>query len=293
VFDFRYHAISLVAVLVALVVGVLLGVAIGDAGLVSSAEQNLRADLREDVGRAQDRAADLESKLGEQQRRAERFESSAYPLLAGGRLDGRRVGLVFLGEPSRKVRDAVSDALDHTGGRLTGTLALREAPDLAALAEAAGDTRYAELERDPALLEDFGRRIGVQMIGGGKLLRSESGALLSNRAGSLGPFEAVVIARNPPKGLNDEERERTDALEHGLIDGLKTTTDAVAGVEPGDSTPSQVPWYRDRGISSVDNVDEVAGQAALIYALSGAGGRFGTGPLAEGLLPTLEGVSGE
>jgi hypothetical protein len=130
------------------------------------------------------------------------------------------------------------------------------------------------------------------MIAGGKLLRSESRALLGTRAGSLGPFDAVVIARNPPKGLDDEERKRTDALEHGLVDGLRATTDAVAGIEPSDSTPSQVPWYGDRGISSVDNVDEVAGRAALVYALSGAGGRFGTGPLADGLLPTLEGVSG-
>ena len=43
VFDFRYHALSLVAVFVALVLGLLLGVAIGDKGLVSSAENNMQA----------------------------------------------------------------------------------------------------------------------------------------------------------------------------------------------------------------------------------------------------------
>ena len=56
-FDFRYHAVSLVAVLVALVVGVLLGVAIGDAGLVSSAEKSVRASLHADVNRARDEPA--------------------------------------------------------------------------------------------------------------------------------------------------------------------------------------------------------------------------------------------
>ena len=48
-FDARYHALSLAAVLVALVLGLLLGVAIGDAGLVSSAEREIRADLRSAV----------------------------------------------------------------------------------------------------------------------------------------------------------------------------------------------------------------------------------------------------
>jgi ABC-type proline/glycine betaine transport system permease subunit len=33
-FDFRYHALSLVAVFMALVIGILLGIAIGDKGLV-------------------------------------------------------------------------------------------------------------------------------------------------------------------------------------------------------------------------------------------------------------------
>ena len=49
-FDFRYHALSLVAVFMALVIGILLGIAIGDKGLISSArtdiEKSLRSDLR-------------------------------------------------------------------------------------------------------------------------------------------------------------------------------------------------------------------------------------------------------
>lgn len=291
-FDFRYHAISLVAVLVALVVGVLLGVAIGDAGLVSSAEQNLRADLREDVVQAEEKVTEVESRLAAERARAGRFADSSYPLLVGGRLDGERIGLLFLGSPSRSVRDSVAGALENTGARLTGTLGLREPPDLAALAENAGGTRYSSLERNPALLDDFGRRMGIQLVQGGKLLRAEARSLFSTRAGSLGPFDAVVVARRPPSGLSDEEREQTDALEDGLMRGLTDNAVSVVGVEPRGSTPSQVPWYLKRGLSSVDNIDGVAGQAALVFALAGATGSFGSGPLAEGLLPTPEAVTG-
>src|SRR3712207_9278956 len=92
-FDFRYHALSLAAVLVALVIGLLLGVAIGDAGLVSSAEQNLRDDLRGDVREARAEAAELRTDLA----RAERYEQQTFGTLVDRQLENRRIALVFIG----------------------------------------------------------------------------------------------------------------------------------------------------------------------------------------------------
>ena len=48
-FDFRYHALSLAAVLFALALGVLIGVAIGDSDLVSSAKSGIVHDLESEV----------------------------------------------------------------------------------------------------------------------------------------------------------------------------------------------------------------------------------------------------
>ncbi|MCU0312996.1 MAG: copper transporter [Solirubrobacteraceae bacterium] len=282
-FDFRYHAISLAAVLVALVVGVLLGVAIGDAGLVSSAEQSVRDSLRGDVRAAQDERREAQDALGAEQR----YSEAAYPLLVADRLPGERIGLLFLGRPSETIARDVRNALDGTGARLTGTMALREPPDLAALAEAADGTRYADLEQDPALLEDFGRRIGIQLVQGGRLLRRERDALFSTRAGSLGPFDALVIARSPRELEGDAERQTAD-LEDGIVAGLRENPVSVVGVETSEADPSQVPWFRERDLTSVDNIDQVAGRAALVFALAGATGTFGVGPQAESLLPAPE-----
>lgn len=287
-FDFRYHALSLVAVLVALIVGLLLGVAIGDAGLVSSAEKSLRDDLRRDVSAARDDARAAR----EERDAAEDYAERSYPLLVAGRLEGERVGLLFLGTPSDAIARQVRAALEPAGAELTGTLALREPPDLDALADAAGDTRYAELDDDPSLLEPFGRRIGIQLVQGGRLLRQEAGALFTTRAGTLGPFDAVVIARRPPEDLEGEALEQTADLEDGIVEGLRENPVAVVGVEPSGSDPSQVPWYRDRGLTTVDNIDTVAGRAALVFALAGATGRFGSGEGTDTLLPGPESVTG-
>lgn len=286
-FDFRYHAVSLVAVLVALVVGVLLGVAIGDAGLVSSAEKSVRESLRADVDAASRDRREAEGALDAERR----YSEAAYPLLVAGRLTGMRIGLLFLGRPSDEVAEQVRGALEGSGGLLTGTLAVRRPPALGALASAADGTRYEALDEDEELIEPFGRRMGSQLVRGGVLLRREADALFSTRAGSLGPFDAVVVSRSQPE-LEGRPREHSAALEDGIAAGLEAGTAPVVGVQFSDSDPSQVGWYRDRGLSSVDNLDSVAGHAALVFALAGTTGSFGTGPRAESLLPGAESARG-
>ena len=47
-----------------------------------------------------------------------------------------------------------------------------------------------------------------------------------------------------------------------------------------------MPWYKSKNLSSVDDLDAPAGQAALAYALAGAHGAFGVKPTADSLLPS-------
>ncbi len=282
-FDFRYHAVSLAAVLVALAVGVLLGVAIGDAGLVSSAEKQLRSSLRDDVRAAQEKEQAATAQFEAQQR----YAKASYPFVVAGRLQGAKVGLLFLGEPNESIAADVRAALEGTGADLSGTLALKEPPDIAALADAATSKRYGQLDETPNLLTPFGKSIGRQLILGGRLLRSEASVLFSTRAGGLGPFSAVVVVR-VPRVLTGEAAANTNRLEDGMMAGLKGTRSPAVGVQSEATRPSQIVWYRQRGLSSVDDVNLVAGQAALVFALAGAQGSFGSGPNAGSLLPGPE-----
>jgi hypothetical protein len=284
VFDVRYHALSLAAVLVALVLGLLLGVAIGDAGLVSSAEREIRADLRSDVSEANERADDLERTLEQK----ERFEREVYPLLVTGQLEGSRVGLVFLGRTSDTIVDAVRDALGESGGRLATVVTVREPVELGELADAATDTRYTALADDPSLVDDFGARMGVQLVDGGRLLERVDRALFSTQAGSFGRLDAVVVFRDGPT-LEGAQDARRDALEDGFVRGLRAAGATVAGVQTRATDPSQIPWYADRGLSTVDNVDDTAGRAALVFVLAGAEGDYGVRDTADALLPKLAG----
>jgi hypothetical protein len=108
------------------------------------------------------------------------------------------------------------------------------------------------------------------------LVKAERRGLFSAIAGSLGPYDGVVVYRNPPDGLKGDDLRRVTAFERGFMRGLTAKSVPAVGVERSDADPSQVPWYRGQGLSTVDNLDQTAGRAALVFVLTGTNdGAFG------------------
>lgn len=281
-FDFRYHALSLAAVFIALIVGLLLGVAIGDKELVSSAQRDLRSSLRADV-----RKADSERDAANQRvREQEQFADAALPILTRGQLRGRKIGLVLLGNDD-DAPDLVRKALEPAGADLSLVAVVRENIELSALADRSQGTRYANIAADPTLLDDLGKRAGIQMVLGGKLVRALRTTLLQSLSGEFGGLDGVVVLRPTKKPTNKQTADRLDDLQDGIARGLVATGVKVVGVERRASDPSHVGWFRDRELSSVDNVDEQAGRAALVFVLAGAQGAYGRGDGAQALLPPV------
>jgi hypothetical protein len=280
-FDFRYHALSLAAVLLALAVGLLLGVAVGDSNLVSSAKSGIVAQLRRDVGGAQQQASQLRGQLAARST----FESDLYPITVGGRLAGRTVGLIFLGSSSDQIDGLVRDALPPAGAQLASVGAIREPLDLQGLAAEAAGTHYAGMAVDPTLLKQFGTRIGIQLVNGGQLVARVRDRLLSSFNGQLGHMNGVVLVHNDPAGMSPADAQAVGQFESGLVAGLMAVKIPVVGVELTSTNPSQIPWFQGQNMPSIDDLDDLAGQTALVFALGGARGTYGTKSTAESLLP--------
>lgn len=283
-FDFRYHALSLAAVFIALVVGLLLGVAIGGNELVSSAREDIRDSLRNDVREANREREEAEASAREQAQ----FAEEAYPILADDQLRGRRIGLVVLGDDDG-APDLIRRALEPTGADLAFVAVVRESFELEALAERSRGTRYAQIVRDPELLDDLGRRVGIQMVEGGRLVRQLRTPLLDPLSGSFGNVDGVIVMRPSDPPEDEAAAERLAALQDGIARGLVQTDVRVVGVERRASEPSHIDWFRDREMSTVDNIDEYAGRAAMVFVLAGAQGAYGRGDGAQALLPPVVG----
>jgi Copper transport outer membrane protein, MctB len=298
VFDYRYHALSLAAVLLALAVGIVIGVAIGDSNLVSSAKSGIVRDLSSEVGTAQRQTAQLRSQLSAE----EAFTNALYPIAVHGLLGNRQVGLVFLGNVSDQIQGLVRDAVSQAGGNVAAVFALREPPDLAGLARSAAGTPYAAVSEpsgsaNTPLLERFAQIAGRELVAGGQaistsLLARTSGRLLSAFDGAPGRLEGVIVSRAEPAGMPAESVHVAGVLESGIVRGFTAAKVPAVGVELTTTEPSQVPWYQGQGISSVDDLSTTAGKAALAYALAGFRGSYGVKGTANSLLPAVVAASG-
>jgi Copper transport outer membrane protein, MctB len=287
-FDYRYHALSLAAVLLALAVGVLIGVAIGDSNLVSSAKNGIVHDLNSEVSGARAQVEQLQDKLSDE----EAFANGLYPLAVHDLLSQRSIGLVFLGDSSDRVNRLVRSSVTQAGGNVAIVIAVREPLNLQSIGRQAAGTHYANLEGDTALIERFGELVGRQLVSGGALVDQEllsrvRGGLLSAFDGQLSRLDGLVVVRADPTDMNPEQAAAaSEAFESGLLTGVAAVGVPAVGIELTGTEPTQVTWYKGKHLSSVDNLDTPAGGAALAYTLAGAHGAFGVKPTADSLLPS-------
>jgi copper transport outer membrane protein MctB len=278
-FTFRYHAISLIAVFLALGIGVLVGASIGDEG-VSGAAKGLERSLRGDLNSARAKASELRGEVGLR----DEFERLAYPGLVNDLLPGSRVGVVGLGGLPSDYLPRIRDAVEPAGGQIASVSVIKAPLPLEPLADDLGGTRLARLDRDDDALGRFGRRLGRQLANGGSLIGKVKGNLFSSSRGEYRGLDGIVWVRDRD-GLEGDQKKAMDRFESELISGILSTEAEIVGVETRDADPSQVPAMTDEGVSSVDDIDLVAGRTALVYVLLGAKGQFGVKRTADQLLP--------
>lgn len=278
----RYHMASLAAVFLALAIGILIGSEFGD-DVVSSTRNNLENSLTEDLEDAQDRADELAQELD----LSEDFAERIYPTLVGDRLADRQIGIVAFGDIPGNLAAEIETALEPTGGELVAVGVVREPADLAALGDDLSGTGYAAVEDDPELAETLAMELGGELVTGGTLLELAQAELLDRASGTFGELDGVIVVRDQPEDLDAAERASVGRLEAGLVDGLLASGADVVGVETTAAETSSIPFFEATGIASVDDVNLVAGQVAMVFSLLGAQGSFGVKDTADRLLPDL------
>ena len=219
--------------------------------------------------------------------RSNEFGQAVYPVLVRNKLAGRRIGVLALGNLPGGVSSSIEDALGPTGARLVAVGVVREPLDLGGLAGALSETRFFDLETNPDSVEALGTGLGRQIVLGGSLLDRVRGTLFSRASGRFGKIDGLIVVRDQPDDLDPASRTAAGRFETGLVDGLAATRTTAVGAEASDTDPSSISFFQSRGISSVDDVDLVAGRVAMVYALLGAEGSFGVKDSSDHLLPDL------
>jgi hypothetical protein len=278
----RYHAVSLIAVFLALAIGILIGAEFGGDAL-NNTRKNLEQSLTGNLQDARERADELNGKLA----RSDEFASRVYPALVRDRLEGRRIGVVALGDLPGETITAIEEALAPTGARLVGIGVVREPVDLSALAGELSKTRFAGIRRNEEALAEFGTGVGRQLVRGGTLLDRVRSRLFSRASGNFGALDGVIVVRQTPEEMGAVQRTRASTLESALLAGITGTRTPAVGVETSTAEPSSISFFAGNDLSSVDDVETAAGRVATVFALLGAEGSFGAKGSADRLLPDL------
>jgi hypothetical protein len=274
VLDFRYHALSIVAVFLALGIGIVLGATLGDS-VVSQANKDVRSSLRGDLIAARASVRTATAQLADR----DRFDTEVFPYVAGGKLRGQRVAIVSSGPLPQEVESSTRNAVKDAGGTVDSLSQFDARPDRTGLGEKLG-RRFQGLGNDPAQLRPLGRRLGRALARGGRIPRRLENAFPDSFKGDYRGADAVAFYRT-----NDDRDNESKTFESALIEGLRGSGVPVVGVERTETDPSQIPYYVSAGLSTVDDIEIPPGRIALVLTLSGRRGDFGFKKTAEAPIP--------
>lgn len=319
--DFRYHLVSLAAVLIALSVGIVLG-----AGPLND---DIGNTLNSEVTRLRGEKEDLRRQLGDAEAGAEArdtYDESTLEQVVAGRLDGHRVAVVVLPQADGQVAESMAETLEQAGAEVREPVELD--PSWVSTEEGAdsersavGDDALADLGAPTAGSgSSIDRALGVILTGqverGGESVSEDARSAAWDRlvdadlvGGPNDPpttADLVVVIAAPVAAETAEDDAETVAREaaEGWVRLARALDRASSGAVlagsqsdvGSDQDVSVVSAARDstdlaRGVSTVDAPEIPMGRAGVILALreqiDGESGHYGLGPDAASAVPDV------
>lgn len=283
--DFRYHLISIVAVLLALSCGVVLGSGVLGGPLLDDVRQRA-----EDVRKTNEEVRELADERLQVVDRYRAFTESSIPYLLDGALTGVDVVVVTSDGTDQDIIGSFTEVIEAAGGEVAGTvrfktrLALDDqiAADQLALAIGSVDSEPELLRAEAGRV--IGARLGAAASGQAgdpahqrlaNLLGSlQEADLIAVDAGDQGPVTSesvfLVVAGGP-----EDPPFPTSNLFTSLAQALATRDATVMVGEPAGSAwailggASQEGDVR-RSVSTAGGVDELPGRLAAVLGLARA-----------------------
>lgn len=305
--DFRYHLISLIAVILALALGILAGSGFLGGPLLQQLEKEV-----DDLGRTND---NLREEIGFQDallNEAEAFARSVRPLLVDGALSGTEIVLFQIEGSSGALVDGIRDALTEAGATITTEitlgrkLALQSDPAMDELALVTGSVASDRT----VLIEDTARLLGERVAVASDEADQNQPSTAVQRLGSLlddlETAEFIGVSADADRLVPEEatfvlvggggERPPFDVATFApsLAEGLASRDGLVLVAESSDSTWGMVGGVRSdieaRSVAvTVDNGETTIGRIAAVLGLQGAEegtiGHYGTEPGRTALIP--------
>lgn len=293
IIDMRYHIVSLVAVFLALAIGILIGAALLGNGTIVQEQRALIERLEADFEVIRQDQAQLQNTLKEQKSLLDsdsQFYREVMPLLIKDLLPGRRIAIIRTGEAftDRSFKD-LTNSLRLAGAKVASVTTFMRTVDFADPLQRQQTLSAfglpAESRKD--LAEEVFGGLAREIASGQGLVRLNyllDTAVIQTSGDFNHPVDAILIIG----GSHDPLRSTARTVDLPMIGAFKRLGVSIVAAEPLKAEASYMRDYRQRGVTTVDNLDTTPGQVALIFALAwGKQGNYGVKEGARSLLPEL------
>lgn len=286
IINLRYHIASLVAVFLALGIGIVIGGAmLGNNTIVEKQKQltdRLEAQLsalrqKNDVLAARASTLEMDKNIYQQ------FAQQAMPVLIGGRLNGRQVAIIETN--SYGFAEGLLQGLQTAGARVVSVTTVLNGLEVRDKKSALAALGWRDSQENLTTRLAWEMATYIATGRGEKTIKYLQEQDLLRTSGKYGQYITDVIIVG---GSMDEKLNKVATLDIPLIEFFQQQKIAVYGVEESVAAISYMREYQKKRISTVDNIDTVPGQVALIMAMTGKPGHYGVKSTAQKLLPALE-----
>lgn len=275
--DIRYHVISLVAVFLALGIGILLGTTLVERGLIAE-QRNEIESLKKTFDEIREKNSSLHDELNVYRTYAE----ESKPYMIGQKLPGKSYAVIAGQEPDEEALGFIQDAVSTAGATVPVTIEIADSSVFEDPNVVQNLASLWQIPPDPQMVKDrFFTELAEQLVNAsntGILDTLEQLGTLQLRGVLAAPVSGVVL-------LGALETRNLQGMDVPLIQHMLQAGMPVTGVG-GPGTPDSVlSEYKKQGISTVDHVNTVPGQVAMVMVLEGRSGNYGSGSSATRLLP--------
>lgn len=261
-FDLRYHITSLIAVFLALGVGILVGIIMVDDQALVNEQKHLIDRLENDFHTLREQNNTVRLEIAEYKETLElweRFSQTALLPMIQGRLADRRLALVQTNRQG--FPEGLVENLEAAGAEIVYSVNIAETPALSL--RGGPDKRSTVSEEIMKMVDRF--------------------LAMGETEYNVKAIDAVILIG----GADSQQAFFADELDVPLIARFRELGLTVAAAEVSGTPYSYIPYYRKHADIIIDHINTVPGQVALIWALAGVPGYYGTGTDALGLLPEL------
>ncbi len=282
-FGIRYHIVSLIAVFLALSLGIILGTVIVDKGIIVEQQKALVENLQKEFSELRQTNRDLQKELNQKSE----FEETVFDQVITDVLERRDVAVIATTNISESIQNDIGKTLTKSGAETYFIEIKKSNFDKSNNLEKISNFFLEENLSQDELWEKVLTRLATDISSSNDhtfINALEEEKIVYSSGNVIIPTNLVVIYGGREK---DELIEYKD-MDKILIETFSDYSSIICGTEATKVDKSFIRQYQSEGLSTVDNVDTIPGQVALVYVLAGNSGRYGVKSSAQSLLPPIK-----